>query len=100
MYFTAEIEYWSKHYDKVIEALEELLKLEPRHNFGWTLKDDSYFNLKKFEEAQELKAIRYSKSENSSLMIKLGNIFLMNKGWVGAKLLFIKCCEQEPASIA
>ena len=100
LYFTAEIEYWSKHYDKVIEALEELLKLEPRHNFGWTLKDDSYFNLKKFEEAQELKAIRYSKSENSSLMIKLGNIFLMNKGWVGAKLLFIKCCEQEPASIA
>ena len=53
MYFTAESEYWSKHYDKVIEALEELLKLEPRHNFGWTLKDDSYFNLKKFEEAQE-----------------------------------------------
>ena len=101
-YFTAEIEYWSKSYAKSAAALDELLRIEPRHSQGWALKGDSYFNSLKYHEAQDcyLKALRYSKTGNSSLEIKLGNIYLRNKAFVGAKLLFSKCCESEPSSIA
>ena len=101
-YYTAETEYWSKEYQQSANALEVLLKLEPRHGQGWTLKGDSYFSSQKFVEAQEcyLKALRYSKTNNSTLMLKLGNIYLQNKAWAGAKLLFSKCCEEEPTSIA
>lgn len=102
LYCTAEIEYWSQNYEKSAESLKELLNLDPRYGLGWTLKGNSYYNDKKYSEAQEcyLKAIRYSKTNNISQLIKLGNIYIINQAWTGAKLLFSKCCDDEPSSIS
>lgn len=101
-YFTAEIEYWGKRFECASAALEDLLKVEPRHSQGWSLKGDCCLTSKSFSEAQDcyLKALRYSKASNSALFVKLGNIYLKNCAFVGAKLLFSKCCENEPSSIS
>lgn len=102
LYCSAEIEFWSKQYQKAVNLLDQVLALNPRRESAWQLKAESMFNLKRFAEAQEafLKSIRYSKVTPGSTLIKLGNIYLQSQAWAGAKLLFTRCCQEYPSSIS
>ena len=102
LYCSAEIEFWSKQYEKSSNLLNEVLKVDPRRHSAWALKADALFYLKRFGEASEcyLKAMRYSKSATRNILVKLGNIYLQNQAWAGAKLLFTRCCYEAPCSIS
>jgi tetratricopeptide (TPR) repeat protein len=102
LYCSAEIEFWSKQYEKSVGLLEEVLKLDGRRHSAWALKADALFYLRRLPEAQEcyLKAMRYSKAATGTMLVRLGNIYLTNSAWAGAKLLFTRCCHESPSSIA
>ena len=89
----ARISFSRKDYTKAIEISDQIIKENPLSYEAYLLKGHSLYILNRFKEAEEtyIKAIRYKPQEkkfNMEMLVKLGLIYIKNKQWYDAKVIF------------
>ena len=89
----ARISFFRKDYIKTIEISDMIIKDNPLCYEAYLIKGHSLYILNKFKEAEEtyIKAIRYKPQEikfDLEMLVKLGNIYIKNKQWYDAKVIF------------
>ena len=89
----ARILFSRKDYTKAIEISDQIIKENPLSYEAYLLKGHSLYILNRFKEAEEtyIKAIRYKPQEkkfNMEMLVKLGLIYIKNKQWYDAKVVF------------
>ena len=89
----ARISFYRKDYIKTIEISDMIIKDNPLNYEAYIIKGHSLYILNKFKEAEDtyIKAIRYKPQEikfDLEMMVKLGLIYIQNKQWYDAKVVF------------
>ena len=89
----ARISFFRKDYTKAIEISNIIIKENPLSYEAYLIKGHSLYILNKFKEAEDtyIKAIRYKPQEKKfdmEMLVKLGLIYIKNKQWYDAKVIF------------
>jgi tetratricopeptide (TPR) repeat protein len=114
IFYKSQILFWTKNYSECAETLQDLLKLDPKHEAAWILQGNALYFMNNHFDAEEsyLKAVRSSNRGKTlissarsgthisdySILLRLGTIYLKRRAWTDAKLVFNKCCEENPTS--
>ena len=89
----AKISFFRKDYLKAIEISDMIIKENPLCYDAYLIKGHSLYILNRYKEAEDtyIKAIRYKPQEikfDLGMLVKLGNIYIKNKQWYDAKVIF------------
>lgn len=101
----SKIRRYQGRYLESVQALDKLLKKDPKHQHAWILRGHAYFlngNLFDSEESY-IKALRIKPSpKDPVLQERLGIVYANRKSWKDAKIVFMKCCkaDQFPSTTA
>ena len=112
-FYQAQIAYWRKDYSECVSILSDLVKAEPKHESAWVLLGNTLYLMNNHFDAEEayLKALRcanrgktmLSGKSNShisdyAILLRLGHIYMRRRAWSDAKLVYNRCCEENPTS--
>ena len=89
----AKILLFRREYDKVIELTNQIIEKNIFSYEPYLLQGHALYYTQKYEEAEKLyvKAIRFKPQEKNfdlEMMVKLGNIYIKNKKWYEAKVIY------------
>ena len=89
----ARISFFRKDYTNAIEISSMIIKENPLSYEAYLIKGHSLYILNRFKEAEDtyIKAIRYKPQEKKfdmEMLVKLGLIYIKNKQWYDAKVIF------------